>query len=101
MNAVLKREILNSNTTLLQLAETIYRRYQEEEKQKEFAFWKAVIPCVINLQTANFLFPAIEALVKKYLPNPLYNLQVQEINQSVYYSCERFELKQTVIFEQV
>jgi hypothetical protein len=52
----------------LQLAETIHHRHQEEEKQKEFVFWKAVIPCVINLQTANFLFPAIEALVKKYLP---------------------------------
>ena len=38
MNAVLKREIFNSNISLLQLNETIYRRHQEEEKQKEFAF---------------------------------------------------------------
>src|ERR1044071_10480579 len=60
MNAVLKREIFNSNISLLQLNETIYRHHQEEEKQKEFAFWKAVIPCVINPQTANFLFFAVE-----------------------------------------
>jgi hypothetical protein len=101
MNAVLKREILNSNTSLLQLGEVLHRRHKEEEKQKEFAFWKAVIPCVIDSQTANFLFPAIEAMIKKYLANPLYNLQVQEINQSVYYKCEKFELKRTDIFEQV
>jgi len=101
MNAVLKREIFNSNTSLFQLGETIHRRHKEEEKQKEFAFWKSVIPCVTSLQTANFLFPAIEAMIKKYLTNPLYNLQVQEINQSVYYKCERFELNQIDIFEQV
>ncbi|CAB5388109.1 unnamed protein product [Rhizophagus irregularis] len=38
MNAVLKREILNSNTSLLQLAEVIHHHHKEEEKQKEFAF---------------------------------------------------------------
>ncbi|CAB4491280.1 unnamed protein product [Rhizophagus irregularis] len=101
MNAVLKREILNSNTSLLQLAEVIHRRHKEEEKQKEFAFWKTVIPCVVDLQTASFLFPAIEALIKKYLTTPLYNLQVQEINQSVYYKCEQFELNQIDMFEQI
>ena len=101
MNGVLKREIFNSNTSLLQLGEILYHRHQEEEKQKEFAFWKAVIPCVVDLQTANFLFPAVEAMIKKYLTTPLYNLQVQEINQSVYYKCEQFELKQVDIFEQV
>jgi hypothetical protein len=69
--------------------------------QKELAFWNAVISYIIDLQTANFLFPAIEAMVKKYLSTPLYNLQVQEINQSVYYKCEQFELKQTDIFKQV
>ncbi|GBC16349.1 protein FAR1-RELATED SEQUENCE 11-like isoform X1 [Rhizophagus irregularis DAOM 181602=DAOM 197198] len=101
MNAVLKREILNSNTSLLQLAEVIHRRHKEEEKQKEFAFWKTVIPCVVDLQTASFLFSAIEALIKKYLTTPLYNLQVQEINQSVYYKCEQFELNQIDMFEQI
>ncbi|POG71403.1 hypothetical protein GLOIN_2v1793903 [Rhizophagus irregularis DAOM 181602=DAOM 197198] len=101
MNAVLKREILNSNTSLLQLAEVIHRHHKEEEKQKEFAFWKTVIPCVVDLQTASFLFTAIEALIKKYLTTPLYNLQVQEINQSVYYKCEQFELNQIDMFEQI
>jgi len=38
MNAILKREIFNSNISLLQLNEIIHYRHQEEEKQKEFAF---------------------------------------------------------------
>ncbi|GBC11573.2 protein FAR1-RELATED SEQUENCE 11-like [Rhizophagus irregularis DAOM 181602=DAOM 197198] len=79
INAVLKREILNSNTSLLQLAEVIH----------------------FDLQTASFLFSAIEVLIKKYLTTPLYNLQVQEINQSVYYKCEQFELNQIDMFEQI
>jgi hypothetical protein len=101
LNAVLKRELINSNTSLVQLNKTIDRRHQEEERQKEYAFWKSVIPCVINPQTANFLFPAIEAMIKGYLTNPLYNLQIQEINQSVYYKCEHLESNQINIFGQV
>ncbi len=101
LNAVLKKELINSNTSLVQLHKTINRRHQEEEQQKEYAFWKSVIPCVINLQTANFLFPAVETMIKNYLTEPLYNLQVQEINQSIYYRCEQFELNQFNIFEQV
>src|SRR3984957_9365814 len=46
LNAVLKRELINSNTSLVQLNKTINRRHQEEERQKEYAFWKSVIPCV-------------------------------------------------------
>ena len=92
LNAILKRQLINSNTSLVQLNKTIDRRYQEEERQKEYAFWKSVIPCVISSQTANFLFPAIEAMIKNYLADPLYNIQTQEINQSVYYKCEQFEL---------
>jgi len=101
LNAVLKKELINSNTSLFQLNKTINRCYQEEEYQKEYAFWKSVIPCVINPQTANFLFPAVEVMIKGYLTNPLYNLQIQEINQSVYYKCEHFELNQVNMFEQV
>lgn len=101
LNAVLKRELINSNTSLVQLNKTINRRYQEEERQKEYAFWKSVIPCVINLQTANFLFSAVEKMIKGYLTDPLYNLQIQEINQSVYYRCESFELNHINMFEQV
>jgi len=101
LNAVLKRELINSNTSLIQLNKSINRRYQEEERQKEYAFWKSVIPCVIDLQTANFLFPAIEKMIKGYLTDSLYNLQIQEINQSVYYRCEHFELNQVNMFEQV
>ena len=100
LNAVLKRELINSNTSLVELNKTIERRHQEEERQKEYAFWKSVIPCIINSQTANFLFPAIEAMIKNYLADPLYNIQTQEINQSVYYKCEQFELDVN-IFEQV
>ncbi len=40
-------------------------------------------------------------MIKKYLTNPIYTLQIQEINQSVYYKCEQFELTQIDIFEQV
>lgn len=101
LNAVLKKELINSNTSLVQLNKTITRRHQEEERQKEYAFWKSVIPCVIVSQTANFLFPAVETIIKNYLTDPLYNLQVQEINQSVYYRCEQFDLNQFNIFEQV
>ncbi|CAG8755466.1 1892_t:CDS:2, partial [Rhizophagus irregularis] len=100
LNAVLKKELINSNTSLVQLNKTITRRHQEEERQKEYAFWKSVIPCVIVSQTANFLFPAVETIIKNYLTDPLYNLQVQEINQSVYYRCEQFDLNQFNIFEQ-
>jgi len=101
LNAVLKKELINSNTSLIHLNKTINRRHQEEERQKEYSFWKSVIPCIINLQTANFLFPAVEAIIKNYLTDSLYNLQVQEINQSVYYRCEQFELNQFNMFEQV
>ncbi|CAB5210828.1 unnamed protein product [Rhizophagus irregularis] len=59
------------------------------------------VDAAFDLQTASFLFPAIEALIKKYLTTPLYNLQVQEINQSVYYKCEQFELNQIDMFEQI
>ncbi|GBB94853.1 hypothetical protein RclHR1_24260002 [Rhizophagus clarus] len=100
LNAVLKKELINSNTSLVQLNKTINCHYQEEEQQKEYAFWKSVISCVVDLQTANFLFPAVETIIKNYLTDPLYNLQVQEINQSVYYKCEQFELNQFNIFEQ-
>ncbi|CAB5394607.1 unnamed protein product [Rhizophagus irregularis] len=98
LNAVLKKELINSNTSLVQLNKTITRRHQEEKRQKEYAFWKSVIPCVIVSQTANFLFPAVETIIKNYLTDPLYNLQV---NQSVYYRCEQFDLNQFNIFEQV
>ena len=74
LNAVLKKELINSNTSLVQLNKTINRRHQEEERQKEYAFWKSVIPCVIDLQTANFLFPAVETVIKNYLTDSLYNL---------------------------
>ena len=97
----MKREIINSNTSLVELNKTINRCHQEEERQKEYAFWKSVIPCVISSQTANFLFLTIEAMIKVYLADPLYKLQIQEINQSVYYKCEHFELNQIDIFEQV
>ena len=40
-------------------------------------------------------------MIKGYLTDPLYNLQIQEINQSVYYKCEQFELNQINMFEQV
>ena len=40
-------------------------------------------------------------MIKVYLADPLYKLQIQEINQSVYYKCEHFELNQIDIFEQV
>jgi hypothetical protein len=101
LNAVLKRELINSNTSLVQLNKTIHRRHQEEEQQKEYAFWKSVIPCVISPQTANFLFPAVQAMIKGYLTDPLYDLQVQEINQSVYYKCECLDFNQVNILEQV
>ena len=39
-------------------------------------------------------------MIKNYLADPLYNIQTQEINQSVYYKCEQFELDVN-IFEQV
>jgi hypothetical protein len=97
----LKRELINSNTSLVQLNKTIDRCLQEEQRQKEYVFWKSVIPCVINPQTANFLFPEIEKMIKSYLTDPLYNLQIQEINQSVYYKCEYIELNQINMFEQV
>ena len=38
MNVVLKRKIFNSNISLLQLNKIIHHYYQEEKKQKEFAF---------------------------------------------------------------
>ena len=101
INAVLKREIFNSNISLLQLNEIIHYRHQEEEKQKEFAFWKAFISYIIDPQIANFLFPVVEVMIKKYLTNPIYTLQIQEINQSVYYKCEQFELTQIDIFKQI
>jgi hypothetical protein len=40
-------------------------------------------------------------MIKSYLTDPLYNLQIQEINQSVYYRCEYLELNQINMFEQV
>ena len=38
LNATLKRELINSNTSLVQLNKTINRRHQEEQQQKEYAF---------------------------------------------------------------
>ena len=101
LNAVLKRELINSNTSLVQLNKTISRRHQEEEQKKEYAFWKSTIPCIINQQTANFLFPAVEVMLKRYLTNTLYNLQIQEVNQSVFYNCDRLKLNQIDMLEQV
>ncbi|CAG8514526.1 5924_t:CDS:2, partial [Scutellospora calospora] len=71
INAYLKRLLYNSNISLCELMQEIYKLLDQQDKQNQYKYWRLAIPTVKNIEQANFLFT--EKLSKSnYKQEPMY-----------------------------
>ncbi|CAG8621845.1 5341_t:CDS:2, partial [Gigaspora rosea] len=87
-NAQIKRLVLNSNISLLELAEALEANINEERNKSKYIYWKTQIPLtstVITLPQA--LFPEIDKALSRFLTPAILKVQRIEIKSCLNYQA--------------
>ena len=66
VNACLKRLLNNSNTPLYDLMFEIQRLLDQQDKEKEYEFWRQSIPNIRKQNNTNFLFTKMTNAYKNF-----------------------------------
>lgn len=89
VNACLKRLLNNSNIPLYDLMFEIQRLLDQQDKEKEYEFWRLAIPNIRRQNDMNFLFTKIDQCLREFLTATILKMHRDEMNQSLYYVASR------------
>ncbi|CAB5367005.1 unnamed protein product [Rhizophagus irregularis] len=99
VNSCIKRMLFNSDVSLCELMNEIYKLLDKQDKKNRYQYWKLAIPSVKNQEQANFLFTRVDKSCQRFLTPAILKLQRDEINQSVYYVANLVEQWESTIDE--
>ena len=75
----------NSNVPLYDLVFEIQRLLDQQDKEKEYEFWRLSISNIKTQNNMNFLFTKIDQCLQKFLSPTILRKHRDEMNQSLYY----------------
>jgi len=75
----------NSNIPLYDLVFEIQRLLDQQDKEKEYEFWRLSIPNIRTQNNMNFLFTKIDQCLQNFLSPTILRKHRDEMNQSLYY----------------
>ncbi|CAG8826677.1 1302_t:CDS:2, partial [Cetraspora pellucida] len=100
-NAQIKRLVLNSNISLLELAEALEANISEERNRSKYIYWKTQIPLtssVITLPQA--LFPEIDRALSCFLTPAMLKVQRTEIKSCLNYQASAITKAELIKYQE-
>ncbi|CAB4441699.1 unnamed protein product [Rhizophagus irregularis] len=79
------RLLNNSNIPLYDLMFEIQRLLDQQDKEKEYEYWRLSIPNIRRQTNTNFLFTKIDQNMQEFLTPTILKMHRDEMNQSLYY----------------
>ncbi|CAG8798446.1 44902_t:CDS:2 [Gigaspora margarita] len=84
-NSKVKRLLFNSNTMLLELSEKLTACILEEDKKMKYALFRASVPKMVLVMTADTILPNVCKILRKYLTVEILKIQEDQIKQLLQY----------------
>lgn len=100
-NAQIKRFILNSNVSLLELAEALERSMNEESKRAKYKYWKTLFPSTSSATLSQTLFPKLDETLCHFLTPTMLKVQCAEIKNCLNYQASAITQEDIIEYQEV
>ncbi|CAG8480503.1 17066_t:CDS:2 [Gigaspora rosea] len=101
-NAQVKRLVLNSNISLLELAEALEASIEEKIKKAKYTYWKTQIPLISSAATLlQTLFPELDKALNRFITTEIQKIQRAEIKSCLNYHATAIAKDEMIKYQEV